>query len=64
MTEKSKPTLFLLGPPYTAERLAIFYKQLTGKDATEEGMQHLRAAAEHLERAKAEMEHGRPDKPK
>ena len=43
-----KPSLTLVGRPFTAEKLAALFKRLTGKDATPDEMAGLRETCAQL----------------
>jgi hypothetical protein len=47
-----KPTLHLLKPPFTAEGLADFFRRLTGREPTAEGMETFRKGCEEMAKKK------------
>jgi len=43
-----KPTLHLMRPPFTAEKMAEMWRHLTGKEPTPENMEEFRRSAERM----------------
>jgi len=47
--EPAQPTMHLMGPPFTVEKMAEMFRRLTGREPTPEGMEAFRKGCAEID---------------